>query len=309
MRNGPHEPSLAAEHPVLALLFAALVALAGCAEVKETPAAGPPPPALATPPVTANNTVEEPTLTAHTLDADNCVSATIILPVEPAVAAPLLPAGFHPRDAAGLIDVPAPSGKAAFAIIWLTCHNTTAEAEPVGWGALSVFVDQPLGPRDARDRDFYVVASWLTWPGFEAWLGAAGVNITGRAMPLLDVTSTPVRMPSNVAVPDPGPTTADLRVSDEETAAMSATFAGSTGYRLDGQPFRYWHHTTDHLAVFEVTAQRDGTGGGATCTYGQNAVFTQFTAEASCGQDGALGWAMGASSIKASVQAVPFEAG
>ena len=99
-----------------------------------------------------------------TMDAGPCQALTVAAMVEPSRAYQSLPPGFRPRDANGLFETGAPTGKVPIFIAALDCPEGTNDLGDGKYqlGLVAVFVEAPSvqGHASNSNYDFYLVHTY-----------------------------------------------------------------------------------------------------------------------------------------------------
>ncbi len=94
------------------------------------------------------------------LDASNCNVVSVTAMVEPAIAYQSLPPGYRARDARGLFDTGADSGKIPVFVAAVDCQEGVNDLNDSGYqmGLIAVFVEAPVidGYESEGNHDFYI---------------------------------------------------------------------------------------------------------------------------------------------------------
>jgi len=229
---------------LLAAVAFAVTALAGCSTpttpdttVTDTPPAPAPLPAL----IAYNQT--------------GCSEVIGILLVDPAVAQKGLPAGYSTRDAADLLGLPQPTGKAGVAFNLVRCNGGMAVT---GEAFEGIFVNSPHLANvtlATADLDFYQMGYWNGNGTLRATLQQFGV-------PTGNLTATGNLQNLMVG------TTGSAGVHDANATVHAFQFVVAGGMQ-DKALARFWTQTANGTAVFEYNvdqmAQQGSLGG---CSFG-----------------------------------------
>ncbi len=267
----------------VAWLIVTCLLLAGCTEPTEAP---PPLPVAEPEDEPADAEVENATIVGVTeldFSFEDCDIAALVELVEPNHVRKFLPAGFTYRDAAGLVntDDQGETGKAALIHAWAGCDDSSL-------GISAYFIDHP-GHADvpSAERTFFILRAWTDFVPMMEWLATSKLPIASDANVQIDVEPddpTPVDLPDN---PDPHVRLAEARVTGNASAILEFTAGGATGYRWHQEIFRFFFFDGD--SYMDIRADKNGTGGAATCTYGPEAEYPTFSGNDVCGGQGTLG--------------------
>ncbi len=242
--------------PLFALALTSLLLLSGCS-TPSTPEPTPEP--------------EVPVVVEIPFNQTGCSESIGLLLVDPAPVQALLPKGYMWRDAADLLGLPQPTGKAAVGFNLVSCAGGATGA---GEAFEGVFIQPPgianitvtLAP---ATLDIYQFAYWTGNMTTQARLAAFGVDVAA-----LEAGGTVTDTPAG--------SFGEATVTSAGSPVHSMQFAAAAP-QLNTALARFWTQTGNGAAVFDYNVSQNAAQGTvATCSFGASSVIAAKLAITSC---------------------------
>ncbi|MDX1612013.1 MAG: hypothetical protein R3185_06555 [Candidatus Thermoplasmatota archaeon] len=213
---------------------------------------------------------------AYDLDANGtgCALAVAVVLVPMDRAADVLPMGFEPRDASGLVGADVGAGRAAVLLDAVRCEDFDLSEGSYDVGEVSILVEAPdvPGERAQADADYYRFAVHTTDPELVATFEQAGWNVVpGRSR--LEITGAADR---------PLLGQATVQANGRLAFEMSIRAAATTPYQ---GLHRFWHASTEGTGHLDVTFDAEAVAGQASCTIASASSAALVTGFSSCPAD------------------------
>jgi hypothetical protein len=201
--------------------------------------------------------------------AEGCVEGFVVGLVSFAQAAKLLPSGFVPRDAQGLLGTPAATGQAAVYMTTFECPTSAYNGSLLSANA-GVYVEEPNVDVAANATShFYVVAEFTTNPVILDALGQVGYNIVNAAPEITHAT-----MPGGIVQ-------SSSTISDGERPIASYDITAPGSDQLTDVTY-FWHDTPKGLVYASYTLDVAISVGGATCSIAAGSIIEQLFGRTDC---------------------------
>ncbi len=211
------------------------------------------------------------------VSADACDGATAIILLDFAQANLWLPAGYHARDAQGLLGFDVSTGKAAAFVAALDCDRSVWSADGLQVAFVAFFVEPPVlaGERPPVQYDFYQPATFAD-AAFAAALAADG----WRAQPANVSVQLDVFGAGGTATASSGNGTATQFSLIAVAPAPVPDDVPGIGFQDWG--LRFWHDLPAGTGYLEYRFSLDVPVGPVACTFPQGSPVREFIGQPGC---------------------------